>query len=96
MNISKVASYLTEAVQNPKEQAQKAGSDNKAAQTNGVSSDRVELSRDYQDLAQAKKVEMSRDEIRTEKVDQIRSAVNNGTYRINPEGVAGKMIDEVI
>lgn len=96
MNIRKVASYLTEAIQNPKEQAQKVSADNKAAQTNGISSDRVELSRDYQDLAQAKKVTMSRDEIRTEVVDQIRTALNNGNYRINPDGIAGKMIDEVI
>lgn len=96
MNIKKVASYMTGAIQNPREQTQKVSEDNKAAQTNGTSSDRVQLSKDYQDLTQAKKVSMSRDEIRTDKVDQIRSALAGGNYTINPDGVAGKMLDEVI
>ena len=96
MNIRKVASYLTEAIQNPRDQAQKASADSKAAQTNGVSSDRVELSRDYQDLAQAKKVTMSRDEIRPERVDQIRAALDSGNYAVNPDGIAGKMLNEMM
>jgi negative regulator of flagellin synthesis FlgM len=94
MNVKKVASYLTGAVE-PRDQAQKVSADNKA-QANGVSSDRVELSKDYQDLAQAKKVLMARDEIRTERVDQIRTQLYSGNYTINPEEIAGKMLDEVI
>lgn len=87
---------MTGAVQNPKEQTQKVGEDNKTAQTSGVSSDRVELSKDYQDLAQAQKVSMSGSDIRTDKVDQIRDSVNTGNYTINPEGIAGSMLGEVM
>jgi len=96
MNIIIVASYMRGAIENSREQAQKASADTKAAQTNGTSSDRVELSKDYQDLTQAKKVSMSRDEIRTDRVDQIRGALASGNYKIDPDGVAGKMLDEVI
>jgi flagellar biosynthesis anti-sigma factor FlgM len=96
MNIKKVASYLTGAIQNPREAAQKASGDNKAAQANGVSSDRVQLSKDYQDLAQANKVSMSRNDVRADKVDQVRSALDSGNYAINPDGIAGKMLDEAM
>jgi negative regulator of flagellin synthesis FlgM len=96
MDIKKVASYLTGAIQNPRETAQKASGDTKAAQANGASSDRVQLSKDYQDLAQAKKISMSRDEIRTDRVDQVRSALDSGNYAINPDGIAGKMLDEAM
>lgn len=96
MNIRTIGSYTTGAVQNAAEQTQKAGDDSKTAQANGVSSDRVQLSKDYQDLAQANKASMSREDIRTDKVDQIKSRVNNGSYTINPNAVAGKMLDEVI
>jgi negative regulator of flagellin synthesis FlgM len=96
MDIKQVASYLTEAIRNPRETAQKASGDNKAAQANGASSDRVQLSKDYQDLAQARKISMSRDEIRPDKVDQVRSALDSGNYAINPDGIAGKMLNEAM
>ena len=63
MNIKKVASYLTGAIQGPREPVQKTSGDGKASQGNGASSDRVQLSKDYKDLAQAQKVFMSGEEI---------------------------------
>jgi negative regulator of flagellin synthesis FlgM len=76
--------------------AAKPGAQEKAAAVNGVSSDRVELSKDYQDLAQAQKSIAGTDEVRTEKVQQIKNQLQSGNYQIKPGEIAGKMLDEII
>jgi len=63
---------------------------------NGVSSDRVQLSKDYQDLAQAQKSVAGTDEVRTAMVQQIKSQLESGSYQVSPGAIAGKMLDEVI
>jgi flagellar biosynthesis anti-sigma factor FlgM len=35
-------------------------------------------------------------EIRTDKVQQIKTQLENGSYQIRPGEIAGKMIDEII
>ena len=95
MDISKIPPYLTNAVQNSTS-AGKPGAQEKAAVGNGVSSDRVQLSKDYQDLAQAQKTITGTSEVRTEKVQQIKDQLESGNYQIKPNEIAGKMLDEVI
>ena len=95
MAISKIPPYLTNAVQNSTS-AGKPGAQEKAAVGNGVSSDRVQLSKDYQDLAQAQKTITGTSEVRTEKVQQIKDQLESGNYQIKPNEIAGKMLDEVI
>ena len=96
MNIRKVPPYMTDAVQNSSAATAKPGAPEKAGAANGVSSDRVELSKDYQDLAQAQKSIAGTDEIRTEKVQQIKNQLESGNYEIKPSEIAGKMLDEII
>ncbi|MFZ0929390.1 MAG: flagellar biosynthesis anti-sigma factor FlgM [Syntrophobacteraceae bacterium] len=95
MNIKTIPPYLTNTVQNSTS-AGKPGAQEKAAVGNGVSSDRVQLSKDYQDLAQAQKTITGTSEVRTEKVQQIKSQLESGNYQIKPNEIAGKMLDEVI
>ena len=96
MNIRKVPPYMTNAVQNAGAATAKPGAQDKAAAATGVSSDRVELSKDYQDLAQAQKSIAGTDQIRTDKVQQIKNQLENGSYNIKPVEIAGKMLDEII
>jgi flagellar biosynthesis anti-sigma factor FlgM len=98
MNINKIPPHSTDAIQDPNATTSKPNEEDKAGvvMDQGVSSDRVVLSKDYQQLAQTKKVTMSRDEVRTDKVDLIRSQLAEGTYQINPEGIAKKMLEEMI
>jgi len=95
MNIKTIPPYLTNAVQNSTS-AGKPGAQEKAAVGNGVSSDRVQLSKDYQDLAQAQKTITGTSEVRTEKIQQIKDQLESGNYQIKPNEIAGKMLDEVI
>ncbi len=95
MNIRTISPYLTNAVQDSST-AGKAGAQDNATAVNGVSSDQVQLSQGYQNLAQAQKSITGTDEVRTDKVQQIKSQLESGTYQINPGAIAGKMLDEII
>jgi len=68
----------------------------KGGAANAISSDRVELSKNYQDLAQTQKSIAGSDQVRTEKVQQIKNQLESGNYQIKPGEIAGKMLDEVI
>ncbi len=96
MDIKRVLPYVAGNVQNPGGPASKVGSDDKGASAGGPTSDRVELSKDYKDLIQAKKMMVANDEVRTEKIDQIRNQLESGTYEINPDSIASRMLDEII
>ena len=96
MNIRKISPYPTNAVQNSTATAGKSGEEETAGVGNAVSSDRVQLSKDYQDLAQAQKAVMGPGDIRTEKVQQIKNQLASGNYEIQPNEIAGKMLDEII
>lgn len=95
MNIKKIAPYLTGKVENPKEPATKVSGEDKPAPSSGASTDRVELSKDYKGLVQAKKAMSAGSEIRAEKVEVIRDQLETGTYEVKPEEIAGKMLEEV-
>lgn len=95
MNITKIQPPLTNAVQNTSAVA-KSGAQEKAMVGNGVSSDQVQLSKDYQDLAQAQKAIAGVNQVRTDKVQQIKTQLESGNYQIKPGEIAGKMIDEIM
>ncbi len=95
MNIRTIAPYITDAVQNSKAAGQ-SGAEDKAAVGNGVSADRVQLSKDYQDLAQAQKSITGTGEIRTDKVQAIKNQLESGSYQIKPNEIAQNMVDEII
>ena len=93
MNIRKISPYSTDTIQNSKPSGQ-SGSEGKGVA--GVSTDRVQLSQNYQDLAQAQKAILGSGEIRTEKVQQIRGQLESGSYQIKPVEIADRMVDEII
>jgi flagellar biosynthesis anti-sigma factor FlgM len=95
MDIRKIPPYLTNAV-DKSSAAGKPGAQEKATVVSGASSDRVQLSKDYQDLAQAQKSITGTGELRTEMVQQIKNQLESGSYQINPGAIAGKMLDEII
>lgn len=95
MNIRKVSPYLTNAVQNSGSTGQ-TGADDKAAGGNGVSTDRVQLSQNYLDLAQAQKNISGSGDIRTDKVQDVKNQIDSGSYTIDPTGIAQKMVDEIV
>jgi flagellar biosynthesis anti-sigma factor FlgM len=97
MDIKKIATYgdqksvkLQEMELKPTEQrapSAKASSPTEA-------SDRVEFSKGYQEIGKLRKVVMEMADIRTERVDHVRKMIQNGTYEINPDKIADKILEE--
>jgi negative regulator of flagellin synthesis FlgM len=96
MDIRKIPPYLTNAVDSSSAAAGKPGAQEKTTAVSGVSSDRVQLSKNYQDLAQAQKSISATGEVRTDMVQQIKNQLESGSYQINPDAIAGKMLNEII
>lgn len=58
--------------------------------------DRVSLSPQAQELRNAQKALDAIPDIRTEKVEEIKARIADGTYRIDSEQIAAKMIREAL
>jgi negative regulator of flagellin synthesis FlgM len=58
--------------------------------------DRVELSKGYQEINRIKKLAMEMNDIRTERVDQVRRMIESNSYVINPDKIANKMLEELL
>ncbi len=96
MNIMKIPSYTTNAVGSSGSAGGKSDASDKSAGANGSSSDRVQLSENYMNLANAQKSISGTDQIRTDKVQQVKNQLESGNYRINAGEIANKMMDEIM
>lgn len=56
--------------------------------------DKVELSSQAMDLKKMSQQAMSSPDVRTEKVNDIKLQVDNGTYKISTDKIAEKLIEE--
>jgi negative regulator of flagellin synthesis FlgM len=56
--------------------------------------DRVELSQKAKDLQEAKKLLNEMPDVREEKVALLKKQIEDGSYRVDGEKVAGKMLEE--
>lgn len=90
MDIKKISTYLTDAVQKTGRAAVKSSGKDKGA-AGAASADRLQLSRDYKDLAANNTFD-----VRTERVEEVRSLIGNGGYEIKPNEIASRMVEEVM
>jgi len=99
MDIKKIATYsdsqpakTSEVESRPTEQTR-----TNSTKTNSPTeaSDRVQLSKGYQEIEKIKKVVMDMADIRTERVDHVRNMIQSGNYQVNPDQIAGKILDEL-
>ncbi len=68
----------------------------KVAGAAGVQEDRISISSQTRDINLAKGVIDKLPEVREELVNAIRKEIDSGTYNVNLEKVAGKMVTESI
>lgn len=99
MDIKNVSTYSNQKSAMVQDAELKAAEQTKAPSTKlnaaGEASDRVELSKGYQEIDKIKKVVMEMEDVRTERVEQIRSMIQNGTYQVDSGQVAGSILDEL-
>ncbi|MBA4373171.1 MAG: flagellar biosynthesis anti-sigma factor FlgM [Thermodesulfovibrio sp.] len=84
---------ISTQVQNIGKSAQAGG---KGAVEQVSKTDRVDLSGKAREMAEMRNTIDRLPEIRTEKVQSIEKAVNDGTYKIDSQKIANKMINELI
>lgn len=81
-------------------QYQQAGSVNagseKVAGAGNIPSDRISISSQTRDINLAKSVIDTLPEVREDVVGELKKAVDNGTYGVNPEKIAEKMVTDSI
>jgi negative regulator of flagellin synthesis FlgM len=81
-------------------QYQQAGTEKpgaeKVAGSGPVQGDRISISSQTRDINLAKGVIDKLPEVREDLVNEIKTAIDNGTYQVNLEKVAGKMVAESI
>lgn len=58
--------------------------------------DKVDFSSRAKELAALKEEALKIPEVRTDKVKAISDQIKAGTYDVNPQKIAGKMIDEIV
>ena len=98
MGINRIDTYGTQVVPRSSEQQNtRAVVEEKSVPSRDatVESDRVRLSRGYQEMAQVKKVMMDQEEIRTDRVNDLRDSVTHGRYVVEPGKVAERMLENV-
>ena len=59
-------------------------------------SDRVELSPQSRDMKKIHEILATTPEVRTEKVAELKKAIEDGTYRVKTEDIADKMVQEMV
>ena len=68
--------------------------ENVAASDLANSGDRTTLTSTQQSLNALVSTAMSSPEVRQDRVDSLKQAINDGTYELDPEQIAASMIDE--
>lgn len=68
--------------------------ENKNVESN-KKSDKVNISKEAKNIKKMQKSLEEQSDIRQEKVDKIKKQVNNGTYKVNPEKIAEKIITDL-
>ena len=72
---------------------QKASAKNNIQSTKKNTSDRIEISNLGRDLQVAKKAVQEADDIRWDKVNEIKQRMKSGTYNVSAEEIADKMVE---
>jgi negative regulator of flagellin synthesis FlgM len=90
---NRVASLVTPSSGQSGSVEQQDGKDNSSSESATTSgSDKVSLTGDASRLQELERELQSRPVVDSQRVDAVRSAVENGTFEVNPERIAEKMM----
>jgi negative regulator of flagellin synthesis FlgM len=90
----KITDQYDPTLRQVKGSAKPAKSDRAKGEKSGAEGDKVKLSNRSKEFAKAAAVVETSPEVRTEKVDSLKAKVNSGEYKIDPDQVAQKMVEE--
>lgn len=94
MGISNIAAYSAQQGQELQKTDVRPDAGSAASKDAAVeSADRVELSKGYTEVARMKNNMTETDDVRTEQVEKLRQMIQNGSYVVQPEKIAEKMLE---
>ncbi|MBN2515999.1 MAG: flagellar biosynthesis anti-sigma factor FlgM [Deltaproteobacteria bacterium] len=94
MKVSGIRNPISEIIQQYQANGQVNPESDKQAGINTVQEEKVSLSAKGRDIQQARKAINNLPDVRTEKVEDLRNQIEQGTYHVNSEEIAEKMIGE--
>ncbi|HMA60796.1 MAG TPA: flagellar biosynthesis anti-sigma factor FlgM [Halanaerobiales bacterium] len=68
---------------------------NKQVEQKKRTSDQVNISKEAKDIKKMQKSLQEKPDIRRKKVEEIKKQVSNGTYKVNPEKIAEKIVSDL-
>lgn len=89
-NPNQITSYINQVQQN----SQTTEVDNEKSRTPTTGTDSVDLSRNARDLLKAQQTLRDLPDIRQEKIDALKQQIEKGTYGIQADKVAARMMKE--
>ncbi|MFZ0614544.1 MAG: flagellar biosynthesis anti-sigma factor FlgM [Desulfobacterales bacterium] len=89
-NPNQIPPYINQVQQS----SQTIDAENEKGRTPATGADSVDLSRNARDLLKAQQALHDVLDIRQEKVDALKQRVENGTYDIQPDKIAARMMKE--
>ena len=95
MKVTETRNQIQELIQQ-QQASEKASQGREARQVSGVGAqeERVTLSDQARDIQQARQALSELPEVREEKVAELKARIDNGSYRVDGDKVAEKMIGE--
>ena len=94
MKVSGIRNPISEIIQQYQANGQVNPETDKQNSVNNVQEEKVSLSAKGMDIQQARKAINNLPDVRTEKVEDLRTRIEQGTYHVNGEDIAEKMIGE--
>ena len=74
---------------------QEAVSSSDQGTTNVAQADQVSISGRTKEIDSLKEVINQMPEVRVDKIEALRNSIQDGTYKVNSEGIAGKILEEI-
>jgi negative regulator of flagellin synthesis FlgM len=75
--------------------SQGAGSASNQGASNITQGDQVNISGRTKEIDALKEVIHQMPEVRIDKIEALRKSIQNGTYQVDSEGIAGKILEEI-
>jgi len=94
MKVSGTRNPISEVIQQYQANGQTRPESDKQAGVSAAQGEKVNLSAEGKDIQQARKVIDNLPDVRTEKVEDLRNKIEQGTYHVSGDKIAEKMIGE--
>ncbi len=92
----KVSDAISQIRTESKVEAKKARKSTEVASVATVPTDKVQLSKGSKDVQKMKEILNQTPEMRMEMIESLKKEINAGTYKVDSQEIAGRMLDDLL